>query len=219
MRRANVIAAAGFAAAGLLFSSVAFAGARKAAPDDGLYTTFQVQNDLVRYSVCGTLPGSHGCYDGGDLTPFEQACAVLQGSPKTKRNVVTRGLYVLDKRTSKTAPVLLYVYTRTDTLTDTFDTVKVTLIDTINLGITGGSSSHCSMAADKDYIFAGTDADGDAIRISKKDFTLFAFTGVSEGGSVENITTDGRGYFSLKFGGGTDIVYGGFTISDGADGV
>lgn len=220
MRRLSAMTATSFAVVYLWSAAVHSGETRNKGIDNSLYTTFAVSNNSLSYSVCGQLPDSFGCYGGGSLTGYEQACAVLQGTPTTKGNVMKRGLYVLDKRTSPTAPVLLYVYMRTDKITSTFDTVTVVLLDTINLGITGGAAAHCSMAADKGYIFAGTDASANAIRISKKNYTLLAFIGVGSGGTVENIVADQRGYISLKFGSGTDIIGNqGFTIQDGAEGV
>jgi hypothetical protein len=207
-------------AAFLLSCCVAGSSVQAAPPPRGpldktLYAEFTLNSTFVEFTVCGSLPQSEGCYDGGTMNPpFEQACAVLQGEPKTKGDVMTRDIYVLDKRTSPTAPALLYVFERQDTITQTFDTTTVTLVGTVNLGITGGSQAHCSMAADKKYVFVGTDANPNAIRVSKSDNSTLSF-GISNQGGVLNINADDRGYIALDFSGGYLITYQGFTVIDG----
>jgi hypothetical protein len=115
----------------LAAAAVALAGsttwAASDALDAGLYASYQARADgkFISFSVCGRLPNTFGCYGGGNLTSFESGCAVLEGAPHTKGNVVTRAIYVLDRRVSDSDPVTLFVYTRTDTITDSLDTVFV----------------------------------------------------------------------------------------------
>lgn len=193
----------------------ALAAPAPGAIDSTLFAEFTLTPTFVEFTVCGSLPQSEGCYTGGLMNPpFEQACAVLQGQAKTKGDVMKRDIYVLDKRTSPTDPALLYVYERQDTITQTFDTVTVTLVATVNLGITGGSNSHCAMAADKNYVYVGTNANPNAIRVSKADNSTLAF-GISNSGGVLSIVPDDRGYMVLNFSGGFIVTYKGYTIMDG----
>jgi hypothetical protein len=204
----------------LLAGSVLLSGqaGAKTALDSQLFANFNIGNNVVQFLVCGELPQTEGCFTEATLSPpFERACAVLQGVPKTKGNVMTRAIYVLDKRTSPGNPVQLYVYTRKDTLTDTDDIIKVTLQDVLALAITGGSSSHCSMAADKKFLFAATDANPNAIRVSKSDLSMLTFNGGNSGG-VTSITADDRGFIALNLPGGQDIIYNGFTFENGGFG-
>ena len=102
--------------------ALAFTGtaeAKKVLLDAGLFAQYTASATGVQFTICGHTAQSSGCYGGGSMSPpFEQACAVLEGTPKQKGDKVTRDLYVLDKRTSKTDPAMLYVYTRVDTITN-----------------------------------------------------------------------------------------------------
>ena len=84
----------------------------------------------VDWNVCGSLPGSSGCYGSGTLGPFGKIGALMEGEPKTDRsaNTVTRAIYVLDYHSGPNQnEVVLYVYTKVDTITADSDTVTVTL--------------------------------------------------------------------------------------------
>ena len=96
---------------------------------------------IVDWNVCGSLPGSSGCYGSGTLGPFGRIGALLEGEPKTDRNAntVTRAIYVLDYASGPNQnEVVLYVYTKVDTITTDSDTVTVTLSQTISLPLVGG---------------------------------------------------------------------------------
>jgi len=197
---------ASFAAASyLVFAGfTGSASAHKTHLDDGLFTTYSVGGGgtSVSFSVCGSLAQSEGCYGGGTLSPFESACAVLERAPKYKTNVVTRDIYVLDRRTSAADPALLYVYRRTDTITDTFDTIQVALKKTVSLQTTGGSSAHCSLAANDPLVYVGTDASTTAVSVDKKTFAVTILPGFSPPSTVTSITADDRGYIALHYGNG-----------------
>ncbi|HEX3945531.1 MAG TPA: hypothetical protein VHW69_15745 [Rhizomicrobium sp.] len=183
------------------------ASAKKQKLDAGLFTTYSGGGASISYVVCGSLPQSSGCYGSGSPSPFEQACAVLEGKAKQKNNVITRAIYVLDKRTSASAAITLSVYTRTDTITDTSDSIQVSLTKTVSLGLNGGASSHCSMAANNDFVYAATDADTVAAGMNKSTYAVSELGGFSPPANIVSITTDDRGYVSLHFNGGF-YVYG-----------
>jgi hypothetical protein len=175
--------------------------------DAGLFTTYSGGGTSISYVVCGSVAQSSGCYGSGSLSPFEQACAVLEGKAKQKNNVITRAIYVLDKRTSPSAPITLSVYTRTDTISDTFDSIQVSLTKQVSLGLNGGASSHCSMAANNDFVYAATDADTVAAGMNKSTFAVSQLGGFSPPANIVSITADERGYVSLHFDSGF-YVYG-----------
>ena len=119
--------------------------AAPAAPIDAtLYTRYNMDLDHtnVGWNVCGSLPGSSGCYGSGSLGPFGRVGAMMEGEPKTNRiaNTVTRAIYVLDPASGPNQnEVVLYVYTKVDTITTDSDTVTVTLSQTISLPLVGGA--------------------------------------------------------------------------------
>src|SRR5436190_23426401 len=150
------------------------ASAHKVALDAGLYTLYSGPADgsHIDFDVCGQLVGSGGCYGGGILDNFESACSVLEGRPKTNENVVTRAIYILDRHLTKRASATLYVYTRTDTITDTLDQVQVTLTTQVAVGITAGQNAKRMMAANDRFLYIGTNKDPVAVSVDKKSFGL-----------------------------------------------
>jgi len=176
------------------------AEAKKVMLDDHLYTTYSNGGTFVTFKVCGYVDGgSSGCFGGGTLDPFEQACAVLEGTPKQKDNIITRAIYVLDKRTSDDVPITLTVFTRTDTFANGNDSIKFTQTEQIPLGIMGGTKSDCAMAANDAAIYAGTTADKSAIAIDKKSFALETIIGGIPAPKLKSITADERGYVAMHF--------------------
>src|SRR5205823_15050548 len=71
-----------------------------AAIDATLYTRYHTDPNQtsVDWNVCGSLPGSSGCYGSGTLGPFGRIGALMGGEPKTDRvaHTVTRAIYVLE---------------------------------------------------------------------------------------------------------------------------
>ena len=180
-----------------------------AAPIDAtLYTRYNVNTagTIISWNVCGSLSGSSGCYGSGSLGPFGKAQAVLEGEPKTDRiaNTVTRAIYVLDIASGPNQnEVVLYVYTKVDTITTDSDTVTVTLSQTISLPLVGGLSAsvHPSMAANKQFLFIGTDQSQQAVEIDKQTFSVTQVGGgFSPPINVTAILGDQYGYVTLSFG-------------------
>src|SRR5258708_952687 len=93
--------------------------------DAGLYTNYSFVSggQYVIFSVCGTLSGTEGCVGSGDLAN-DRACAVIEGKSKQVGNVITRYVYVFDKRNSSSNPALVNVFERTDTINGPSDTVQ-----------------------------------------------------------------------------------------------
>jgi len=193
--------------ASLSYGQEGGAPATSAAPIDAtLYTRYNtdIAHTSVTWNVCGSLPGSSGCYGSGSLGPFGKAQAVLEGEPKTDRiaNTVTRAIYVLDIASGPNQnEVVLYVYTKVDTITTDSDTVTVTLSKTISLPLVGGLLAHPAMAANSQFLFIGTDQSPYAVEIDKQTFSVTQVGGgFSPPINVTAILGDQYGYVTLSFG-------------------
>jgi hypothetical protein len=183
--------------------------AAPAAPIDAtLYTRYNVDPDHtnIGWNVCGSLPGSSGCYGSGTLGPFGRVGAMLEGEPKTDRhaNTVTRAIYVLDSASGPNQnEVVLYVYTKVDTITTDSDTVTVTLSQTISLPLVGDPLSSGAlpfMAANKQFLFLGTDQSPQAVELDKRTFSITQLGGFTPPINVFAILVNQYGYATLSFG-------------------
>lgn len=188
------------AAAACLLAAVP-AAAHKVALDAGLYTLYSGPADgtSLNLLICGSLPQSSGCYGSAQLNAFEAACAVLEGKPKTKDNVVTRAIYVLDRRASEGSPVRLVVYTRTDTISESSDQVQIVLKQQVDLALVGGPKAKCEMAANDSFLYAGTNKTTNAVSIDAKTLASAPLGGFSPPEHVRAITADDRGYVTVSF--------------------
>jgi hypothetical protein len=180
------------------------AGAPPAPPDSTLFTTYSLySNDTtVDWIVCGSTQETEGCYASGSLGPFGRVGALLEGNPLVKGSTVTRAIYVLDAGAgSSGSGVELYVYTKTDTVSAETDTVKVTLTKTVSLPtLTGGASADCSMAANNNYLFIGTNLSPQAVDVKKSTFAVTTLGGFSPPINVTAITADSYGYVTVTQG-------------------
>lgn len=169
--------------------------------DNGLFAEFANFKTEVYFEVCGHSGGSEGCFGGAYMNPpFDYACGVLQGNPKTHGDTMTRAIYVLDKRTSTTDDMQLYVYERKDVIANGSDSVSATLKTTIDLGFTGGSGAHCMLAGNVDYVYAATDANASIGIVSKHNNVLERRSeGRAPATGVASIVADDRGYISLNY--------------------
>jgi hypothetical protein len=129
---------------------------------------------------------------------------MMEGEPKTDltMNTVTRAIYVVDMANGPNQnEVVLYVYTKVDTITTDSDTVTVTLSQTISLPLVGGLSRQPSMAANKQFLFIGTDRSPYAVEINKRTFSVTQIGGgFSPPINVYGILTNQYGYAALSFG-------------------
>src|ERR1041384_5333913 len=141
--------------------------------DSTLFTNYfpNMADSVLTWIVCGSTSGSSGCYGSGTLGPFCKAGGNIEGYPTTdlSTNTVTRSIYVVDTAagTNQNA-VTLYVYTKTDMISPSFDMVTVTLSNTINLPLVGGTSASASMAANKKFVVIGTNLSDQAVEVQKK---------------------------------------------------
>lgn len=167
-------------------------------PDSTLYTTYSLYSSsgqtTVSWSVCGSTTQTEGCYASGQLGPFTAVGALLEGNPSTKANVVTRAIYVVD---SGSADVKLYVYKKTDSVSSEYDTVTVTLTHTVSLPLTGSSTATCSMAANNNYLFIGTDLSPQGVEVKKSTLAVTTLGGFSPPLNVVSITSDAYGYVTV----------------------
>ncbi|PYK51191.1 MAG: hypothetical protein DME51_03855 [Verrucomicrobia bacterium] len=176
--------------------------------DTTLYTRYHTDpaQTIVDWNVCGSLPGSSGCYGSGTLGPFGKVGALMEGEPKTDRraNTVTRAIYVLEIASGPNQnEVVLYVYTKVDTITTDTDTVTITLSQTISLPLVGGISNgpnQTSMAANKQFLFIGTSQSPVAVEVNKRTFSVTQFSAGSPPINISSITANDYGYATLSFG-------------------
>jgi hypothetical protein len=172
----------------------------KSPPGSGLYTTYTLGGDTGSYTVCGRIGKSQGCFATGSFPQrFEEGCAMLEGTAKTKGDVITRMIYILDKRSADNTPVQLLVFRRTDTVSNDDVTVQLQLIEQVSLGITGGSQAQCSMAANAKYVYAGTNVDTNAVSVDKSSYAVVPIGQFVPPATLTSITAEDRGYVSLQF--------------------
>jgi hypothetical protein len=190
-----------------------------AAPDATLYTTYSAfvsgGQTSIDWTVCGSTQDDEGCYDFGTIGPFVGVGSMLEGDPSVNGNVVTRLIYVVDSGSATS--VKLYVYRKVDTVTADFDTTTVTLARTVKLPLTGGSTALCSMAANKGFLFIGTNQSPQGVAVKKSTLGVTTLGGFSPPLNVLAITADQYGYVTVTQGnfGGDDA----FTVfgPDGAE--
>ena len=173
-------------------------------PDANLYTSYFFGSGYqnVYWVVCGSTADTEGCYDSGSLGPFGEAGALIEGNPSVNfsTGTVTRFVYVVDSAVGGGAGVALNVYKKTDVVTATFDTTTVTLIKTLSLPLTGGTSAICSMAANNGYLFIGTNQTPFAVRVQKNNLAVTQIGGFSPPINVTSITSDKYGFVAITFG-------------------
>lgn len=193
-------------AAIFLFASVAALSAQTPAtpPDEGLYASyfFGAGYTTVEWIVCGSTQESEGCFGSGQIGPFGNAGALIEGNPSVNASTgtVTRALYVVDTAAGSGTSVALNVYKKTDVVTSSYDTTTVTLVKTITLPLTGGSGAVAYMAANTGYLFIGTNLSTSAVRVQKSNLSLESIGGFSPPINVSSITTDKYGYVTVTFG-------------------
>ena len=134
------------------------AEAKKISPDQFLFAMYEPDGTGYDLTVCGQVGNTSGCYGGGTMLGFDHACAIIEGSAKTKNSVMTRNVYVLDERTNKKDASVLYVYERKDTFATNSDNIELSLKKQITLDLNSGSNGKCFMAASDTTIFIGTSA-------------------------------------------------------------
>ncbi len=167
-------------------------------PDSTLYTVYSaIQPTQIQFSVCGSLPQTEGCYGGGMLGPFTNACSIVQSVPVAINAVtVARYIYVLDSG-SGGASVTLTAYKRTDVISQTFDTITLTEITTVPLPtLVGGTAVNCMLAQNPTGVYAGTSLSPAGVVVNKSTYAvtpMFAYSGY-----ITAITADSYGYVTVN---------------------
>lgn len=180
------------------------APAAAAPPDANLFTTYTVGTNLesADWIVCGSTQEAEGCFASGSLGPFGHIGAMLEDAPAVSGETVTRHIYVLDVATGTSKNgVTLFVYTKKDLVSASSDTVTVTLSHTVSLSpLVGGSTVAGSMAANGQYLFAGTNQSFQAVSIKKSTWAVAAVGGFTPPIPVNSVTANSRGYITVTFG-------------------
>jgi hypothetical protein len=189
-------------------------------PDSTLFTTYGglgTGKTAVTWFVCGSTQQTEGCYGAGNLGPFGKIGALLEGpaAVNTTTNTVTRQIYILDIASGgKGTGVTLYVYKKIDMVSDSFDTVDVSLLKTLSLPLKGGATGvHASMAGNPNFIYVGTNQSPAAVKIQKSNFAISQISLFSPSMNVAAITSDPYGYVTITFG-GFDTFNNAFVVFD-----
>ncbi|MEW9624588.1 hypothetical protein [Rhodanobacter geophilus] len=172
--------------------------------DNNLYTTYTMSNSYtyLNWMVCGSTEETEGCYDFGSLGPFGRIGAIIEDNEITNytTGTVTQNFYVVDQAANGGTGVTLYVYQRTDTITNSFDTTTMTLSHTIPLSLTGGTDATTYMAGNNSILLIGTNKSAYALEVQKSDFASRMVGGFSPPSNVSSITTSRYGYITVTFG-------------------
>jgi len=194
-------------ASSLLVAGLVMAAPARAALDQDITISFTALANQITWQLAGKDVDTAGV--SGSLGPFANACAILQGSPTAKGNVIKRDLYVLDAGTSTSAAVL-YVYARTDTITSgegqKNDAVTIVPSATVPLALSGAANTSCYMAANDTAIFAGNSANLSAEVIYKGKLAHEAISQPlqSFGFTVSAITASDNGIVFITWGTGPE---------------
>jgi hypothetical protein len=176
-----------------------------AAIDSTLYTYYNIgTNGFIYLTVCGSLPGSGGCYGSGSMGPFGRVGSMVEGNPaqNVKAGTVTRYIYVVDVASGSGGDgVELYVYKKVDTITESDDSVTVTLYKTTSLTeLTGGNTATAFLAANSKFLFVGTNQNGNVVSVKKSNLVVSTVLETTE--ALSSITANSYGDISLVWGTG-----------------
>jgi hypothetical protein len=139
----------------------------------GLFTKYSFADETPQnlgWTLCGRTVNSSGCFAGGGLGPFGKADALIEGNLSViDANTITHPLYIVDTEAGAgRTDVVLHVYKATTIVNDPSSST-VTLMSTVRLPLTGGSSAICSMAGNQNFLYIGTNQTRHAVRVRKSD--------------------------------------------------
>jgi hypothetical protein len=172
-----------------------------AAPiDSGLFTTYTTDDakTTLYWIVCGSIPPGTGCYNFGQLGPFGEIGSIVEGGKvyNKAKGTVTRHLYVVDQAYgSGQNGVAVYDYKRVDTIVDAYDTATFTLVKTVSLPLTGGSSATAFMASNEGYLVIGTSMTAVPVEVAKSNYAVTQIAIISQ--IPNSITADSYGYVTV----------------------
>lgn len=176
-----------------------------AAPDSGLFATYTFDSayTTAQVFVCGSVPGSSGCYGFGTMGTFGRIGALIEGGPtvNTTTNTVTRPVFVIDQAVGGGTGVSLVVYRLTEAIAAPDATITVTRVKTVPLPqLTGGATAKTFLAGNAKFLFVGTDQGTNAVRIAKSGYAQQSFGGFSPPINVSAITADKYGFVTVDYG-------------------
>ncbi|MDQ3199137.1 MAG: hypothetical protein M3Q46_08130 [Verrucomicrobiota bacterium] len=170
--------------------------------DETLFTTYFFNDQTsATWVTCGSTQNTSGCYAAGTLGPYGKIAAMMEGYPRTNvsTNTVSREIYVVDVAGGPNQDqVTLNVYKKTDMITPDFDTVTVVLTQSVPLALTGGTSAKALMAANKGFLFVGTNRSAMVDEIDKRSLAVTPLGPYST--NLTSITADQYGYVTVAFG-------------------
>jgi len=181
------------------------APAQSAPLDENIATSYTTLGTVINWQTAGTNPP----ISSGTLGPFDRACAIVEGKPSTKGDVMTRSVYVLDEGNGDADTVVLHIYTRTDTITSsggvTSDVETIVPHRQVVLSLTSQAGAACYIAANDTSVFAGTSANNQASIIDKKTFVESSIQSyvAANNGPVTQITAANEGIVFVTFGTGS----------------
>lgn len=171
--------------------------------DENITIAFTASPTSIKWSSAGNLIAQ----SSGTLGPFNRACAILQGTPTSLGDAMTRAIYVLDAGNSTSDKVMLHVYTRTDVITasggQSSDTVTITPKKTVPLSVLASKAgATCYMAANETSVFASTSANEEAAIVNKASFVESSISSLvtDYADAVTKITATSEGIVFVTFG-------------------
>ena len=181
-----------------------------AAPDSTLFTTYYVTPTPAIGRVAGVrIDGAvRGLLRVGALGPFGRIGSMLESHPVAKGDTVTRRIYALDiaswERCDRCCALRLQEEGRSHGKT----TVTVSLEQTIELPLAGGTGATAFMAANTAFLYVGTNQSYAALRIDPTSWTYTGVGGFEPPIPVAAINTDSYGYVTVTFGSSTSAFNG-----------
>jgi len=171
-----------------------------AAIDSGLFTTYTTNNSktTLYWVVCGSIPPAIGCYTSGQLGTFGEIGSIVEGtkSYNNTTGTITRHLYVIDQAIgSGQNKVVLNDYKRVDTIVNSFDTTKFTLVKRVLLPLTGGNSALVFVGANNSYLVIGTSMTAIPVKVQKSTLAVTSLNIISE--IPISITADNYGFITV----------------------
>jgi hypothetical protein len=177
--------------------------------DSGLFTTYTNDNakTTLYWVVCGSIPPGFGCYSSGQVGPFGKIGSIAEGRKvyNNAKGTITRHLYVIDQAYGPGQNgVALYDYKRVDTIVNAYDTTTFTLVKTVSLPLTGGSSATVFMGANKGYLVIGTSMTNIPVEVAKSNYVVTPLNIISQ--IPTSITADNYGFVTVTSAAGFFVV-------------
>ena len=178
-------------------------------PDSGLFTTYNTDNTktTLYWLTCGSIPPGGGCYASGQFGTFGQIGSIIEGnkSYSKSKGTVTRHIYIIDQAYgSGQNEVALYDYQRVDTIVNGSDSVKTTLVKTLSLPLTGGTSATVFLGANKGFLMVGSSLTTVPVEITKHNYAVTPMNIISQ--VPISITADNYGFITVTSAGGFFVV-------------